>query len=117
MLDEEGEPRLHSFSWIAAAVPQEGILRGLLADRRATADAASGSVPFHRIFNGFNVKSMMRAELAVLGCNGCADHVAVDLADRHPVLLSATPVNEVADHVDRDRRIDEPVGEHPQHGD
>ena len=39
ILDQEGEPGLQPFAEIAAALPQEGVLGGLLADRRAAADA------------------------------------------------------------------------------
>src|SRR5689334_24354022 len=43
-----------------------------------------------------------------------SDHVAVDLANRHPVLVEAASVDQVADHVERDRRVHEPIGQDPQ---
>src|SRR4029453_18431655 len=114
MLDEEGEPRLQSLAGISSALPQEGILRGLLADGRPAADPSSACIAFHRIFNGFEVETAMRAELAVLGCYRRTDHVAIDLADRHPLLLSAAACEQIANHREGDRRVDEAVGEDPQ---
>ena len=56
----------------------------------------------------------MAAEFAVLAGDHGADHVAVDLADRHPVALGAAPGEHVAEHRRGDRRIDEPIGDNPQ---
>ena len=89
MLDQEGEPGLDAFARIAAALPQEGVFRCLLADRRSAPDPAARGIAFHRIFNGFEVEAVMRTELAVLGGDRRPNHVAVDLANRHPVLVRA----------------------------
>src|SRR5438067_1929240 len=102
MLDQEREPGFDALSRIAAALPQEGILGGLLADRRSAADASAGCVALHRIFNGLVIEAMMRAELSVFRSDGCAHHVAVDLADRHPVTMRAAAGDQIADHGEGD---------------
>src|SRR4029453_10880604 len=94
-----------------------GILRGLLADGRPAANPSSACVAFHRIFNGFEVETAMRAELPVLCFYRPPDHVAIDLADRHPLLVSATACEQIADHREGDGWVDEAVGEHPQNRD
>src|SRR5262249_27312996 len=66
MLDEEREPGLDSLTRIAAALPQKGVLCGLLADRGAAPDSSSGRVSLHCIFNSFEVEAVMGTELAVL---------------------------------------------------
>ena len=114
MLDEEREPGFRALAGIAAAIPQEGVLRRLLADRRSAADSPARSIAFHRILNGFEVEAVMRAELAVLGRDRRTDHVAVGLADRHPVLVRTAAGDHVAEHVEGDRRVHEAIGEHPQ---
>src|SRR6185503_15539847 len=98
MLDQEGEPGFGAFPRIAAALPQEGVLRSLLADRRSASDTATRGIAFHRIFNRFEVESAMRAELAVLRRNRRSNHVAVDMADRHPLLMRAAAGDDVPDH-------------------
>src|SRR6059036_2721626 len=59
----------------------------------------------------------MRAELAVLRCNGRTDHVAVDLLDGHPVSGRTAARENVAHHSEGDRRVRKPVDEHPQERD
>src|SRR6185295_488335 len=114
MLDQEGEPGLDALAGIAAAVPQEGRFRGLLADRRAAADPPARGIALHRILDRLEVEPVMRAELAVLGSDRGADHVAVDLADRHPVARSAAPGQQVADHGRSGWWRDETVEPDPQ---
>ena len=114
MLDQEGEPGFNAFAGIAAPLPQKDVFRSLLADRRAAADASARGIAFHRIFNGFEVEAVMRAEGAVLRSDRRADHVAVDLVDRHPVARRAASGEDVADHGDGGGWIDEAIGEHPQ---
>src|SRR6185436_991003 len=80
MLDQEGEPGLDALAGIAAA------------------DPPARGIALHRILDRLEVEPVMRAELAVLGSDRGADHVAVDLADRHPVARSAAPGQQVADH-------------------
>src|SRR5206468_6349509 len=41
IFDQEGEPGLHAFANIAAVLPEESVLRGLLTDRGSAADAPS----------------------------------------------------------------------------
>src|SRR6476620_7410283 len=85
VFDQEGEPGFDPLPGIAAALPQEGVLRGLLADRRTPADAAARGISFHRIFNRLEVEAVMRTELAVLRCDCSTNHVAIHSADRQPI--------------------------------
>src|SRR5437868_13838656 len=87
MLDQEGEPGFDAFARVAAAVPQECRLGGLLADRRPAADPAARRVALRRILDRFEVEAVMLAEFAVFGGDRRADHVAVHVADRPPVVL------------------------------
>ena len=59
----------------------------------------------------------MAAKLAVLGGDGGPDHVAVDLADRHPVAAGAIALNQVADHRRREGWRHETIGQDPQYRD
>src|SRR6185369_14021412 len=99
---------------IAAAVPQEGVLRRLLADGRSPADPPAAGVALHRVLDGVDVEAVVLAELAVLGGNRGTHHVAVDLGDWHPVARRSASGDEVTDHIDGRRRIDEAIGEDPQ---
>src|SRR3954469_13999570 len=76
ILDQQGEPGLHSLADIAAALPEEGVLPRLLADRRAAADdVAAARVAPHRRSDRILVETPMRTEFAVLGGDHGADHV------------------------------------------
>ncbi len=96
-------------------MPQEGVFRSLLADRRAAPDTAAGRVAFHRVFNGFHVESIMRTELAVLGSDRRPDHVAVNLVDAHPVARRAPAAEQVPEHRRGDRWRHETIGQDPEH--
>src|ERR687895_608478 len=66
LLDQEGEIGLHPLAEIAAALPQERVLRGLLADGRAAADAPTRGVALHRILDCLEIEAVVLAEFAVL---------------------------------------------------
>src|SRR5205085_5836638 len=67
MLDQESEPGLDAFARIAAAVPQEGGLGGLLANGGPATDTAARGVALGRILDRLEVEPVVPAELAVLG--------------------------------------------------
>ena len=58
-LDQHGEPGLEPLAEIAAALPQEHVLGGLLADRRAAADAAALGVALDRLLDRLAVEAVM----------------------------------------------------------
>src|SRR6476469_1687176 len=66
LLDQDGEPGLESFAEIAAALPQEHVLGGLLADGRAAADVPAPLITLHRLLDRHAVEPVVDAELAVL---------------------------------------------------
>ncbi len=130
VLDQQREPGLEPFAEIAAALPQEHVLGGLLADRRAAADAPAFGVALDRLLDRLTVETVVLAELAVLAGDHRADHVAVDPAERRPVLGDAVLVHQHGrghrhryeaehDH-QREAETDEPDGrqdEEVQHAD
>src|SRR5260221_410545 len=67
MLNQEGEPGLDTLPRIAAAVPQEGRLRRLLADGRSATDAPARGIALHRVLDRLEVEAVVLAEFAVLG--------------------------------------------------
>src|SRR4029453_14911072 len=69
VLDQEGEIGLDPFAGVAAALPQEDILGGLLADGRTAADTAARGIALHRILDRLDVEAIVLAEFAVLGAN------------------------------------------------
>src|SRR5690554_3447329 len=86
LLDQQCEPGFQPFAEVTAALPQEDVLGGLLADRAAAADSAALLVAPDRLFDRLAVEAVMAAELAVFTGNHRRDHVAVDAAERGPGL-------------------------------
>src|SRR5690606_26773792 len=62
LLDQQREPGFETLAEVAAALPQEDVLRGLLADRRAAADATSLRVAFDRALDRLAVEAVVAAE-------------------------------------------------------
>ena len=100
LLDQESEPCLHPLAEIAAALPQEDVLRGLLGNRRAAPDAAALRVACRRLGNRLGIETVMLAEFPVLGRDYCIDEVAIDIGKRFPILRDGILVHH---HRRRDR--------------
>ena len=115
LFDQEGEPCFGALPRIATALPQKGVLRGLLADRRSAADPAPRRIALHRVLDRVDIEPAVRAKLAVLGADRGAHHVAVHAVEPHPVARRPAPRRHIAHHRRGDRRVDEAVREHPQH--
>ena len=115
LLDQECEIGFGRLTRVAAALPQEGVLGGLLADRRTAADATARGIALGRILDGVPVEPAVLAALPVLGGDRGADHVAIHLIEAHPVLGHPAPCEEIAKHGRRDRRRHKAVSEHPEH--
>src|SRR5204862_6351164 len=86
ILDQQREPGFEPFADIAAALPQEHVFGCLLADRRAAADASAARVALDGLLDRLAIEAVVLAELAVLAGDHRADHVAVDIVERFPVL-------------------------------
>src|SRR5690606_32725907 len=97
-----------------AALPQEDVLGGLLADRAAAADSAALLVAPDRLLDRFTVEAVMAAEFAVFTGNHRRDHVAVDAAERRPGLRHAVLVHQ---HGGGDRHRHKPVNDHQRQAD
>jgi len=70
IFDQDGEIGLERLSHIAAPLPQEDVLRGLLTDRRSAADAvAPGLVAVIGLFDRLEVEAVVQAEARILGRN------------------------------------------------
>ena len=114
--DQDGEPGFQPFSEKAAALPEERVLGGLLADGRSAADAPAPGVALGRLEDRLPVEPAMRAEFAILSGNGSAGHVRVHRGKAHPVLVETMARQDVAHHRQRDWRRHELVSHHPQDG-
>src|SRR3546814_15731700 len=71
-LDQEGEPHFGHLAGVtrpAAALPQEDILRGLLADGRSAAQLLALGVTLDRLFDRLAVETVVAAKFAVLRRN------------------------------------------------
>src|SRR6185369_2654420 len=88
-LDHEREIDLERFAHIGTTGPKEGVLRGLLADRRGAARRAATP----RIVNGVadlvEVEAVMMAELVVFRSYDGANEVGRDLRQRRPLIAHA----------------------------
>jgi len=97
ILDQHREPGFEPLPNIAATLPEEGVLGGLLADRRAAADdAATPGVAAHRLGDRIPVEALVGAKLAVFGGDRGPHHVAVDLLEAHPVARDAASAQQIA---------------------
>jgi hypothetical protein len=104
-LDEDGEPGFGALANIGAAWPQEDVLGGLLADRRAAAHLAG---PFlvvdDGLVDGGEVEAMMGAEPGVLAGDHGAHHGGGNAVERNPTVIEAVALDFALDHQQRDRR-------------
>jgi hypothetical protein len=108
ILDEQGEIRLQAFAEIAAALPQEDVLGGLLADRRTAADALrADGVARGRRGDRLVVEAVMlqkRESSAAIAARAMLGSIRSKLIQ---LLVTPWPRDCVADHREGDRRVDE----------
>src|SRR4051794_4127892 len=65
-LDQDSEPGFQALSEIAAILPEEGVLGGLLADRRAAADLADAfEIARHGLLYRLEIEAVVGAEIAI----------------------------------------------------
>jgi len=78
-LDQQREPGFQPLAEEAAALPEEGVLGGLLADRRSAADALAAFIVLHGLLDRGEIETVMAAEVPVLTANGGPRHVRIHL--------------------------------------
>ena len=114
ILDEEGEPGFGHFAGEAAdraaALPEEGIFGGLLADSRAATHTLALRIALHRFADRGHIKTIVATEIAVLCGDGGAGHVGVHIGQRHPVAFDRVAVDQ---HGHRRWRRNHRVEQHP----
>ncbi len=78
-LNQQREPCFETFSEKAAALPQEGVLCCLLADRRAASDTATTRVSCGGLEYGLAVEPAMRAEFSIFSGDSGTRHVRIHI--------------------------------------
>src|SRR5690606_2570441 len=85
-----------------------------LADGRTAANAAALLIAADRFLDRFAIEAVVLTELAVLPGNDRRDHVAINAAERCPVLGNAVLVHQPGR---RNRNGNEPVNDHQRQTD